>query len=50
MNLRVIKSRCDDVKKYIVWKEENKEMNEFLDNLIFKKKKEKSFSFGQVKI
>ena len=50
MNLRVIKSRCDDVKKYITWKEENKELNEFLENLIFKKKKEKSFSFGKVKI
>lgn len=50
MNYRVIKSRCNDVKKYITWKEENKEVNEFLENLIFKKKKEKSFSFGQVKI
>lgn len=50
MNLRVIKSRCNDVSKHIVWKEENKEVNEFLENLIFKKKKEKSFSFGQVKI
>lgn len=49
-NLRVIKSRCNDISKYIIWKEDNKEVNEFLENLIFKKKKEKSFSFGKVKI
>jgi len=50
MNFRVIKSRCDDVRKYIYWKDENKELNDFLDNLIFNKKKEKSFSFGKVKL
>lgn len=48
-NIRVIKSRCDDINKYIYWKPENEKYNKLMDITVGKTINKSKFTFGAKK-